>query len=43
MEVNATGSRFARGLHYSVGRCSHWIKKVKNPKHPAFRRVQDQF
>jgi bifunctional non-homologous end joining protein LigD len=24
------------------GRCSHWLK-VKNPKHPAYRRVQDQF
>jgi ATP-dependent DNA ligase len=27
---------------YGVGRCTHWIK-VKNPKHPAYRRVQDQF
>ncbi|MEY9179753.1 DNA ligase [Bradyrhizobium sp. USDA 313] len=27
---------------YSPGRCTHWIKN-KNPKHPAFRRVQDQF
>jgi bifunctional non-homologous end joining protein LigD len=27
---------------YSAGRCNHWIK-VKNPKHPAYRRVQDQF
>jgi ATP-dependent DNA ligase len=26
---------------YSGGRCNHWIK-VKNPKHPAYRRVQDQ-
>jgi bifunctional non-homologous end joining protein LigD len=27
---------------YGAGRCTHWVK-VKNPKHPAYRRVQDQF
>ena len=27
---------------YGAGRCTHWIKN-KNPKHPAYRRVQDQF
>jgi ATP-dependent DNA ligase len=27
---------------YSVGRCTHW-RKIKNPNHPAYRRVQDQF
>ena len=27
---------------YGAGRCTHWIK-VKNRKHPAYRRVQDQF
>lgn len=27
---------------YGAGRCKHW-QKVKNPKHPAYRRVQDQF
>jgi ATP-dependent DNA ligase len=27
---------------YTIGRCSHWVK-VKNRKHPAFRRVVDQF
>jgi bifunctional non-homologous end joining protein LigD len=27
---------------YGAGRCTHWLK-VKNPKHPACRRVQDQF
>jgi len=27
---------------YGAGRCTHWLK-VKNPKHPAYRRVQDQF
>jgi len=27
---------------YRAGRCNHWIK-VKNRKHPAYRRVQDQF
>ena len=27
---------------YGVGRCKHWVK-VKNPSHPAYRRVQDQF
>ncbi|MEY9638692.1 bifunctional non-homologous end joining protein LigD [Bradyrhizobium japonicum] len=27
---------------YREGRCDHWIKN-KNPKHPAYRRVQDQF
>ncbi|MGY3278099.1 ATP-dependent DNA ligase [Bradyrhizobium sp. S3.7.6] len=27
---------------YRVGRCDHWIK-VKNPNHPAYRRVRDQF
>ena len=27
---------------YSVGRCNHWLKS-KNPNHPAYRRVQDQF
>ncbi|MCD9817675.1 ATP-dependent DNA ligase [Bradyrhizobium japonicum] len=27
---------------YRAGRCDHWIKN-KNPKHPAYRRVQDQF
>ncbi|WLB66000.1 RNA ligase family protein [Bradyrhizobium japonicum] len=27
---------------YGAGRCPHWLK-VKNPKHPAYRRVQDQF
>jgi ATP-dependent DNA ligase len=26
---------------YSVGRCTHW-RKMKNPNHPAYRRVQDQ-
>ncbi|MBR0753542.1 DNA ligase [Bradyrhizobium jicamae] len=30
------------GRAYGVGRCTHWLK-VKNPKHPAYRRVQDQF
>ena len=27
---------------YRAGRCTHWIK-VKNRKHPAYRRVQDRF
>lgn len=27
---------------YGAGRCTHWLK-VKNPEHPAYRRVQDQF
>jgi ATP-dependent DNA ligase len=27
---------------YRPGRCDHWVK-VKNRKHPAFSRVQDQF
>ena len=27
---------------YGAGRCTHWIK-VKNRKHPAYRRVQEQF
>ncbi len=27
---------------YCAGRCTHWIK-VKNPKHPAYQRAQDQF
>ncbi|ODM77880.1 RNA ligase family protein [Bradyrhizobium elkanii] len=27
---------------YKPGRCDHWIKS-KNPDHPAFRRVRDQF
>jgi bifunctional non-homologous end joining protein LigD len=27
---------------YGAGRCTHW-QKVKNPEHPAYRRVQDQF
>jgi bifunctional non-homologous end joining protein LigD len=27
---------------YGADRCTHWIK-VKNPKHPAYWRVQDQF
>jgi ATP-dependent DNA ligase len=27
---------------YRAGRCDHW-QKVKNPKHPAFSRVVDQF
>ncbi|WP_346737664.1 hypothetical protein [Bradyrhizobium japonicum] len=27
---------------YGAGRCPHW-RKVKNRKHPAYRRVQDQF
>lgn len=27
---------------FSAGRCTHWLK-VKNPEHPAYRRVQDQF
>jgi len=27
---------------YGGGRCTHWLK-TKNPKHPAFRRVLDQF
>jgi ATP-dependent DNA ligase len=27
---------------YRAGRCDHWVK-VKNRKHPAFSRVQDQF
>ena len=27
---------------YGAGRCTHWLK-VKNPNHPAYRRVQDQF
>jgi bifunctional non-homologous end joining protein LigD len=31
-----------RERRYEAGRCKHWVK-VKNPKHPAYRRVQDQF
>jgi bifunctional non-homologous end joining protein LigD len=27
---------------YLIGPCRHWVK-IKNPKHPAYRRVQDQF
>jgi ATP-dependent DNA ligase len=27
---------------YGARRCTHW-QKVKNPEHPAYRRVQDQF
>ena len=27
---------------YLAGRCTHWVK-VKNRKHPAYRRVQDRF
>jgi bifunctional non-homologous end joining protein LigD len=27
---------------YGVGHCTHWLK-VKNPRHPAYRRVRDQF
>lgn len=27
---------------YLAGRCTRWVK-VKNSKHPAYRRVQDQF
>jgi len=27
---------------YRAGRCDQWVK-VKNRKHPAFSRVQDQF
>ncbi|MGX1151468.1 bifunctional non-homologous end joining protein LigD [Bradyrhizobium ottawaense] len=27
---------------YSPGRCTHWIKN-KNPQHPAYSRVKDQF
>ncbi|WP_342737439.1 RNA ligase family protein [Bradyrhizobium sp. B117] len=27
---------------YREGRCDHWIKN-KNPEHPAYRRVQNQF
>jgi hypothetical protein len=27
---------------YGVGRCKHWIK-TKNPAHPAYSRVRDQF
>jgi bifunctional non-homologous end joining protein LigD len=27
---------------YRPGRCDHWIK-VKNRRHPAYSRVQDQF
>jgi bifunctional non-homologous end joining protein LigD len=27
---------------YRAGRCDHWVK-VKNRRHPAFSRVQDQF
>ena len=27
---------------YRAGRCTHWVK-IKNRKHPAYRRVQDQF
>ncbi|MGX9432309.1 MULTISPECIES: ATP-dependent DNA ligase [Bradyrhizobium] len=30
------------GRAYVAGRCTHWVK-VKNPKHPAYHRVQDQF
>jgi bifunctional non-homologous end joining protein LigD len=31
-----------RERSYGAGRCTHWLK-VKNPNHPAYRRVQDQF
>jgi ATP-dependent DNA ligase len=31
-----------RERSYLEGLCRHWIK-VKNPKHPAYRRVQDHF
>ncbi len=27
---------------YCPGRCTHWIKN-KNPNHPAYNRVKDQF
>ncbi|WP_439375341.1 ATP-dependent DNA ligase [Bradyrhizobium sp. DASA03120] len=27
---------------YKMGRCAHW-QKSKNPNHPAYRRVRDQF
>jgi ATP-dependent DNA ligase len=27
---------------YGTGRCTHWIKN-KNPEHPAYSRVKDQF
>lgn len=27
---------------YRAGRCAHWVK-IKNRKHPAYRRVQDLF
>jgi bifunctional non-homologous end joining protein LigD len=27
---------------YRRGRCDHWVK-MKNRKHSAFRRVQDQY
>ena len=30
------------GRAYGAGRCQHWIK-VKNPNHPAYRRVQNTF
>jgi bifunctional non-homologous end joining protein LigD len=29
------------GRAYEAGRCTHGVK-VKNPKHPAYSRVQDQ-
>ncbi|WP_248114455.1 DNA ligase [Bradyrhizobium sp. 2S1] len=31
-----------RDRGYRAGRCTHWIKN-KNPEHPAFNRVKDQF
>jgi bifunctional non-homologous end joining protein LigD len=27
---------------YGAGKCAHWIK-IKNPAHPAYSRVRDQF
>jgi len=31
-----------RERRYEAGRCKHRVK-VKNPKHPAYRLVQDKF
>ena len=31
-----------RARAYRAGRCDHWVK-VKNRRHPAFSRVEDQF
>ncbi len=42
MGLEGMVSKHRDRAYHRPGRCDHWIKN-KNPQHPAFPRVRDQF